>query len=290
MILDVAGLWQMYTFSCIFLLSSMFMYGFFGFVDPCLLITGKSICNLGAEAYTSRLMAIGLLYVGTFFLALTYINKNNTPKLKRLASMGMNCIIALIVSIIFIGSTSQGGYENSILHFLDLITGFILLGIMISAIADDSDLAAPNSPLTGFGINPKTFILFIGVLAFIKIFVLSEFVNLSLFLSDKASITHFSRIMWQWDIVILLMILFPLSFALIYGDEKDQETLTGVIIFIMIISEMSIFPMSNSLKEGLITMSLDSFGVVTLLALIAIYAGRKRRNEYEQVSDSTADA
>lgn len=264
------------------------MYGFF--IDPCLLITGKSICNVGAEAYTSRLMAIGLLYVGTFFLALTYINKNCSPKLKRLASMGMNCVIALIVSIIFIGPTSQGGYENSILHILDLITGFILLGIMISAIADDSDLAAPNSPLTGFGINPKTFILLIGVLAFIKLFVLSEFVNLSLFLSDQASITHFSRIMWQWDIVILLMILFPLSFALIYGDEKDQETLTGVTIFIMIISEMSIYPMSDSLKEGLITMSLISFGVVTLLALSAIYAGRNRRNEYEPVSDSTADA
>lgn len=283
-ILEMPGLWQLYTFCAVFWLFSIAMYGLV--IDPCLLVTGKSVCNSGAESFTSRLLAIGLLYVGTLFFALTYINKDDAPKLKRLANMGMMCVSALLTSIIFFGPRSQGGFENSILHFLDLVTCFILLAIMISAIGDSSNMAGASSPLLGLGINPKSFIFFLAVTLFFKLIFLSEFANPSMFLADPGSVTAYSHVLWQLMIVIILMILFPILFALAYGDDKDQETITAVTIIMMVVSIISIIPMRNSLKGGMMTMSAISSGVVSLLALISIFVGRSStRNEYESVSN-----
>lgn len=286
---DIPGLWQMYTFCIVVLLGSLFMCGLF--MDPCLLFTGKSVCNPGAEAYSSRIIAIGLLYVGIFFLALTYINQTSRPKLKQLANMGMTSTIALIVSIIFIGPRSLGGEENSILHMLDMLTAFILLAIMVSATYDNSEMITSNSPFAGLGVNPKTFLLSISILVFMKLFVLSEFVNISVFLSDSDSMTSLSSVMWRFVIVIIFLILFPIIFALIYGDEKDQEILTGLTVLMMIVSIISILPMRHFLQGVILTMSYISLGVVTLWAVIAIYAGRlTRRHEYEPISEVTIDA
>ena len=167
-IIEKPGPWQLYTFCAVFWLGSIAMYG--PLIDPCLLVTGKSVCKKGAEEFLSRSVAVGLLCVSTFYFTLTHMNKDDAPKLKRLANMSMMCVMALLTSIIFIGPRSQGGYENSIVHLMALISGFILLAIMNTAIGDGSDMAAPCSPLEGHGVNPKSFIFFLVMAVFLSLF------------------------------------------------------------------------------------------------------------------------
>lgn len=274
-ILEKPGLWQLYTLSAFFLLGSITMYG--PLTDPCLLVTGKSVCKEGAEIFVSRSIAIGLLYVGTFYFTLTHINKDDAPKLKRLANMGTMCVTALLASIIFIGPSNQGGLENSMLHFIDLISGFILLAIMISAIGDGSNMAAPSSPLKGHGINPKTFLFFLTVVVFLKLVFMSELTDPSLFLVNRGSVTAFSRELWKFMIAIMLMILFPIIFALGYGNYKDQEAIAGVTVIMMIASLISYFPIRDQLVKGIMTMAPISGGVIFLFAITTIFFGRSSR-------------
>jgi hypothetical protein len=280
---DNVGPWQLYTFSAVNILGSLSMYGIL--FDPCQFITGQTICQPGAETLLSRLQAIGFLYVGTFFLVLTYINKTNTSKVRRLANMAMNCTVAILVMVIFFGSRSKGGFENSTLHFLDMITAFLLLLMMGLAINDNSEMIGSNSPLTGLRFNPKTFVFLIAVLTVIKLFAMSDFVDISIILHDPDSITALSHIMYQMMVVLILMILFPIAFALFYGDEKDQEAITGATVLMMLISILSIIPIADCMKDGMITQSYFSVGITSLLGISMIYVGRlnQGRNEYNPV-------
>mmetsp|Transcript_10186 Transcript_10186/g.12863 ORF Transcript_10186/g.12863 Transcript_10186/m.12863 type:complete len:283 (-) Transcript_10186:36-884(-) len=280
-IFETNGLWQLYIFSAVNLLFSLSMYGLLGFVDPCQLLTGQNKCEQGAETVMMRMGAIAYLYVGAFFSALAYNNRTDAPKLKRLANMGMNAAVALLMAIVFFG-----GIEGATLHFLDTIMGFALLVVMISAIRDSSEMAdASSSPVEGLGLNPKTFIFAISIILVAKLFAMSDFVGPSMFLSSPESMTALSHIIWQMLSVAIIMMLFPLVFALAYGDEKDQETLTVLTILIMIASVFSILPVSAQMKSGLMTMIFVSVAIVTILALILMYVGRSnvRRNQYEQV-------
>lgn len=287
---DITGLWQLYTFSAVNILFALSMYGIF--LDPCLLITGELPCKPGAEIYMSRMVSIGFLYVGVFFLVLTYVNKTNAPKLSRLANIGMYCSVALLVSVIFFGPRSQGGVENSILHFLDLIGCFLLIAIMASALVDNTNMANSNSPFTGLGMNPKTFTLLIAILIFINLIALSEFVDISTMLADPTSTTAFSHVMYQFLMVILLMILLPLIFALVYGDEKDHEIIMGALVVMVLVQTVSIIPIADTMKQGNMTSEYISVGVFCLFALFVIYFDRfhTRRLEYEPVSDMPTSA
>ncbi len=238
------------------------------------------MCSPGAETVMARMVAIGFLYVGIFFSALTYNNRNSTAKLKRLANMGMNGAVALFVTIIFFG-----GIENPTLHFLDTIFGFVLIAIMLSAISDSSEMAErSNSPLEGHGLNPKTFIFVIAIIVVIKLFALSDYVKPSMFLHDPESISALSNIFWQTLSVVMITILFPLLFALVYGNEVDQEILTVSIVLMTFVSLLSFLPVSAQMKSGIMTQMYISGAIVAILAFTLIVAGRSnRRNQYEQV-------
>lgn len=261
------------------------MYGFV--FDPCQLLTGKSSCKAGAETYTARAMAIGFLYVGVFFLTLTYLNRSSASKLKRLANMALNSVVALLVGLVFTGSTSMGGVERSIFHFLDMITFFILLVIMMTAVMDDSEMVGIKSPFTNLGVNPKSFVLLVVVATTLKLFALSDFVNLSSFLVESDSDTHLSKVFWAWLIVCILEIIFALWFALAYGDEQDQESITIATVFMMVISVVSIIPISNELKDGMMRASYIGVGVGLAVAIVAVIGGRRNRSGegYQTVSN-----
>ena len=80
------------------------------------------------------------------------------------------------------------------------------------------------------------------------------------------------------------MVILALIFALVYGDEEDQEILTVSTVVMMIVSVVSFSPISAQMKSGMMTKSYISGAIVVLLAFIVIYVGRSnRRNQYEQV-------
>jgi hypothetical protein len=286
---DITGIWQLYTFSAVNILFALSAYGIF--FDSCQLIKGES-CKPGAEIYMTRMVSIGLLYIGVFFLVLTHINKTNAPKLGRLASMAMKCCVALLVSVIFFGPRSRGGVENSTLQCLDLIGCFVLIAIMASALINNTNMANSNSPFTGLGMNPKTFNLLITILMFINFIGLSEFVDISTMLADPASTTAFSHVMYQFLMVVLVMILLPLIFTLVYGDEKDNEIIMGALVVMVLVQTVSIIPIADTMKEGSMTSEYISVGVFCLFALSVIYFDRfyTRRQVYEPVSDMPTSA
>lgn len=277
-ILEYDCLWQLYTFSVSHILFGLSFSGIF--FDPCIFIT-DSACKEGAEVVTTRMASVGLLYVGAYFFILTYINYNKAPKLKRLSNMGLSCSVALLASIVFFGPRSQGGFERSSLYFFDLLIGMALIAIMGSAIGS-SEMAERKSPFTDLGLNPKTFILLLAIIIIFKFIALSEFVSPSTFLADSDSVTSLSHFFWQWMVLILLTIFFPINFALMYGDEKDQEAITWTTVLMMVLSILFVMPLWNDFKDGYVTMGFVSFAVFFILALVAIFTG-KRRGGYETV-------
>lgn len=276
--------WQLYLFCVIHLIGSFAMYGFVW--DPCQLLTNKGACHEGAEAYAARGMAIAFLYVGVFFLTLTILNRDSVPHHKRLANMATYSAVALLVGVMFTGSTSLGGFERSLFHFLDMITMVVLLCILASTNAVDSEMAEYKSPLTGLGVNPKTFVLLVTIATAVKFFVLSDAVNLSSFMADPTSATHLSNILGTWINVGMVEVLFALAFTLLFGTDQDYEAITIATALMMIVSLVSIIPLSNILMDGTMRSAYISLAVGIAIALVALIGGRKNRQQgYETVSN-----
>jgi hypothetical protein len=275
--------WQLYVFCVVHLIGSFAMYGVV--FDPCQLLSGKAVCKSGAETYTARAMAIGFLYVGVFFFALTFNNRTNAPKLKRLASMALNSTVALLVGVMFTGSQRMGGVERHVFHFLDMITMLVLLVILMTAVMTDSEMEGIKAPFSNLRVNPKSFVLLVLVSVAIKFLVLNDFMSPSSFLVESDSETHLSQIMWTWLSVGILEILFALWFALAYGDEQDYESITIATALMMVVSVLSIIPISKELVDGMMRATYISVGVALALAIVAIIGGRRSNQEgYQQVS------
>jgi hypothetical protein len=266
------------------ILSSFAMYGIRG--DPCMLFTGASKCQPGAETYAARTIAIAYLWMGVSFLVLTYINKENVPKLRRLVNMTINAVFAMLVATIFFGPTSLGGSMSPVIHLIDMVYYVILLVIMRSAICQGEEMIATNSVSTGLGVNSKTFLLIVAILTAIKVFLLSDFLDLSIILANPESITALSHIMWQSTIVMLLILLIPICFALLYGDGHDQEAIAGTTILMMNLSIISFIPISDSMYHGAVAQSWIGIGIFSLFGLVMIFVGRSNnRGEYQSVSN-----
>lgn len=276
--------WQLYIFSIVQLLASFFMYGFV--YDPCKLITGGKDCRSGAETYTARAVAIGFAYVGLFFLVLTILNKDNAPKLKRLAHMAINCVTALFVGVMFTGSSSMNGVENSALHISDMFGIALLFVVMITAVLGDGPMEDSHSLRTGLGVNPKGFVLLVTIASVVKLFALNDFVDPTSFLADPDSSTKLSNVLWVWLSVCIFEIVLALAFTLVFGDSKDQEGITMATIVMMLVSVLSILPIATELKYGMMRTAWISFGISVALAVIALVLGRRAANSgYETVSN-----
>ena len=263
---------------------SIVMYGFIG--DPCMFVFGGSSCNKGAEEFITRTVAVGLLNVAVFFVSLTYINQSNPSKLKRLSNISTNCAMALLVSIIFIGPRNQGGQERSLLHFGDLILCIALVVVLFLPTYNTSEMAPSNPVSDGLGANPKTFLLFIGIISLLKVIAMSEFMSPTSILADIDSATKLSLHLWQWMVTIVLIIVYPIAFAVIYGDDKDQEVLVVAFVTMIMITLLSVSPISSLFKDGLMTKVFISAGFGCLLGVGAICFGRRsasNRNDYEAV-------
>ena len=277
--------WQLYIFCAVQLVGSFAMYGIV--FDPCQLLSGKATCKSGAETYTARAMAIGFLYVGVFFLTLTFNNRTNAPKLKRLASMALNSAVAMLVGVMFTGSQRMGGVERHVFHLLDMIFMLLLLVVLMTAVMTDSEMEGIKTPFSNLGVNPKSFVLLVLVSVSLKLLVLNDFVSPSSFLVESDSETHLSRTLWTWLSVCILEILFALWFALAYGDEQDYESITIATALMMIVSVLSVIPISNELVNGMMRATYIGVGVALAVAIVALVGGRRSNRQqqgYQTVS------
>ena len=84
--------WQLYTFSFLHLIASIFLFIF----DACgLLFPTKSGSCVESEVVMSRLLAICLLYTGVIYGVLTYHNKNYGDMITRLSNFALHSAVAL---------------------------------------------------------------------------------------------------------------------------------------------------------------------------------------------------
>lgn len=269
--MSVSCPWQLYTFCVFQLIYSLGLYGFVG--DPCRIFAGAP-CLPGGEVYTCRALAFGCLYVGVLFAVLTFNNKDDAPKLKRLAMFATNCVVMMISALMFTGSRTLGGVESAGLHLADMIALFALLFITVSAMADGSEVAGSSSPVVGLGINPKALILLAVMASFVKILAFSDFVDYSSFLYRPETTTNLSDRLWTWMNIVVFEVLFALVFTLTYGNEKDQETVTISIVALTIIGMVSIVPIAGHLAESLLKKMAVPGCVFIGLAIAAVIGGR----------------
>jgi len=264
---------------------SLACFGIFG--DPCKLIAGQT-CNVGAESYMMKVNGIGFLYVSLLFGILTHLNKDNVPKLRRLVLIAINATFLMAAGIIFTGPQRLGGVEINYLHILDVLGIFILLGILIRAVMDDSTIMGVQSTTSifeGLGINAKSFVALITVVAFLKLLAFCDFVSYETFLSNPDTKTQLSDVFWDWIKIAILDICLALFFALAYGNRQDHEAVTITILVMSLLSIIVFYPMRNMFKEGLfVKVAIPGVCSVACIAIVAVVGGRmKGNNGYSQI-------
>jgi hypothetical protein len=272
--------WQLYLFSFIHLL--VFFLIFF---DTCSLLTGSDEkCNT-AEHLAALSMSIAFTYVGVFFGLLTFLNKQNAAKLKRLAMFATDCSAALFAAVIMVGSTKMGGIERSSFHIADMVTVFVLFLIMHGATHGDSPANPSHNIKEDLGFNPKGLILLVLILVTIKLFVLSDFMTFSFILGDPDAGTDLSRVFMGLTVVVMFEILLGTAFTLYYGDAKDQEAITIALASMIVVTALYMIPVWGHLRTGLMISGIVSLVVFIALCITAVVLGRKhQRAGYEEVS------
>lgn len=268
--------WQLYLFCLVHLAAGLVCYA-----DLCSWVFMK--CN-ATEAVFFRFFGMCLLYVAVLFGVLSIMNRNEKEKLKRLAVFATYASVVLFTGLVMTGSARTGGYERPWMHIGDVIFTFVLFLIMATAYDDDTEAAPCTSPFRKLGINPKTFLLLITIAALVKLFVITDFVNLTDFMED-AKMTEFGRIMWMWMAVFIFDIFLVLWFTLSFGSAKDQEAITITVVVMSIVGLLSCIGMLSHFKAGLLRMSIPSVCVIVALAIIAVIGGRRaeQREGYEAV-------
>jgi hypothetical protein len=129
-------------------------------------------------------------------------------------------------------------------------------------------------------------VLLVTISVAVKLIVLNDFVSLSSFLKESDSETHLSQVLWSWLSVSMLEILFAVWFALAYGDEQDCESITIATALMMIVSVVSIIPISSELVNGMMRATYIGVGVGLVVAIVAIVGGRRNQQRgYETVSN-----
>lgn len=225
--------WQLYTFAFVHLLGGIFMYVF----DVCnTVFPSKTRSCVGSEIVMQRFAALSLLYVGVIFTVLTYHNKGSAAKITRLSNHALNGATALLVGVIFAGNNSFGGFERSWMHFGDMLTLFIVVGILSSRVCQqDADWANKIRIRDGLGVNCKTLLVLFVILSILKILALTDFVDPAMILADGLKMTKLAHYMWNLVVVLVLEILLGLFFSLAFDDDASHELMVCTIVFMTLI-------------------------------------------------------
>uniref|UniRef100_A0A7S0AEA2 Uncharacterized protein n=1 Tax=Minutocellus polymorphus TaxID=265543 RepID=A0A7S0AEA2_9STRA len=270
--------WQLYTFSLLHLIASFFLFIF----DACYLLfpTKEGSC-VESELVLSRLLAICLLYVAVLYSILTYHNKRFQDKITRLSNFALHSAVALLCSVIYAGNVNHGGFERGWMHWGDMLTMLLLVGILMARVSEDGAAWANKNSLGvlgGMGINCKTLLLFFVGLTVVKLLVLTDLIDpQGLVLAEAVKMTKLATYMWSFVAVSVLEILFALIFALLYDDEASHELMVLAIAFMTLVAVGSLYPVTKYMG-GWYDFSNNAIwiklGVVLGICAVSIVGGR----------------
>ena len=224
------------------LIASIFLFVF----DACHLLfpTKQGSCG-ESEQVMARLLAICLLYVAVLYSILTYHNKRFDDMITRLSNFALHSAVALLCSVIYAGNVNHGGLERGWMHWGDMLTMLLLVGILLARVSEDGVLWANKTSsgvLGGMGVNCKTLLLLFLVVTFLKVFALTEIEPEGLVLAEGVSMTKLATYMWNFVAVTVLEIAFALVFALLYDDGTCHELMVLAIAFMTLVAIGSLYP------------------------------------------------
>lgn len=290
--------WQLYTFSFLHLIASIFLFIF----DACgLLFPTKGGSCVESEVVMSRVLAICLLYTGVIYAVLTYHNKQYGDMITRLSLFALNSAVCLLCAVIYAGNANYGGHENGWMHIGDMLTMILLVGILMARVSEDGVVWASKNPsgvMSGMGINCKSLLLFFTVVTFVKLIALTDFIDPQSFvLAEGVEMTKLATYMWQFAAVAVLEIGFALIFALLYDDEACHELMVITVASMTLVAIGSLYP-ATKYMGGWYDFSNNviwiKIGVVLGICAIAVVGGRLtgsgggRRGGYSGVGEGTS--
>ena len=284
--------WQLYVFAFVHILAGVFMYVF----DVCnTVFPNKSQPCIGSEIVMQRMAALSLLYVGVIFSVLTYHNKASAAKITRLSNLALNGAVAVLVAVIFAGNKSFGGFERSWMHIGDMITFFVVVGILSSRVCQQDAAFANKVPIRdGLGVNCKSLLVLFVILSTIKILALTDFVDPSMILADGLKMTKLAHYMWNMVAVLVFEVLLGLFFSLAFDDEASHELMVGTIVFMTLIAVVSIFGIQDYMSDWYSMNGKGIWikvGIIVGLCVVGIVGGRvcgKRNAGYQGVVEGTS--
>ena len=290
--------WQLYTFSFVHLIASIFLFIF----DACgLLFPTKTGSCVESEVVMSRLLAICLLYTGVIYGLITYHNKRYGDMITRLSNSALHSAVGLLCAVIYAGNANYGGHERGWMHVGDMLTMILLVGILMARVSEDGIVWASKNPsgvMSGMGINCKSLLLFFTVATFVKLIALTDVINPEGFvLAEGVKMTKLATYMWQFVAVTVLEIGFALVFALLYDDEASHELMCITVASMTLVAIGALYPVTEHMGEwydfsnNAIWIKL---GVVLGICVVAVVGGRLtgsgggRRVGYSGVGEGTS--
>lgn len=278
--------WELYLFAFCHIGGAIVMYLF----DSCQLLISTPCTE--AEKVMESLVVLSLLYIGVMFTVLTYHNKHSADKIMRLSSVALNCAVAFLVSVVFIGNASfDGGMERSWMHMGDMLATIILVGVLSAHVnRTDGEWAQMNPLNEGMGINCKTLLLLFVAITTIKFVAFTDFVDPMKLLQDGSEMTDLATWMWKFLAVIILEFVLAISYTVLYDDDAGHELVVITIMVMTVVSGGAIQGVQQYMSSwmGLNSNALwISLGIMLLICIAAIIGGRRgssHRPGYQNVS------
>ena len=165
-------------------------------------------CN-SAEIVLHNYNVIWVTFVAVIATVLTYRNREDAPKLKRLAFCAIYIVIFNLAGVIMMGSQHLKGAFARPLHITNMVGSLVLIIILSTAVNSDSPLAGSTHGETSLGFNTKGYLSFVALLVVVWVFVNSDLQNVSDAV-DPEMYTHLARSLWSWYSIGGLQVLFLL--------------------------------------------------------------------------------
>ena len=201
----------------------------------------------------SRVLAICLLYVGVIYSILTYLNKAYENMITRLSNFALHSATALLCSVIYAGNVNRGGFERGWMHWGDMLTMILLVGILLARVSDDNAIWCSKNRegvFASLGVNCRTLLLLFTVITVIKLMALTDIIDPQGFvLAEGIEMTKLATYMWNFAAVAVLEIAFALVFVLLYDDEASHEIIIGTVALMTLVAIGSLYTVSEHMGE-----------------------------------------
>jgi len=275
--------WQLYLFCAVELLGAFMSSTWLG-RDPCHSVYDEQSCD-DAEGLLSDMNSFLLLSLAVYFFLLSYRNRDEPTKLKRLAYFAIYCTIANLVGLLMIGSVAVAGLMKTPWHVVYVAFTFVLFVILASAVSSDTPVVATAPFRENLGFNLKGLMALYAVFSLVWMFGNSDFQPIgSVF--EEEELSEVARMCWNYWSVLTLQVVFVFTYALAYDDDGDREVMAIAAAFLHALLMVFAWSEGSKVQVNLVTFTYIYCFIIIVLAIgaVARYRMDLRRSDYDPIS------